>query len=301
MTNPRIVFFGTDAFSKPSLEALLAARFNIVAVVTKPDAPAGRRRITTPPVIKTIARPAGVPILQPGKPDEIIGQIIHSKPDLGVVVSYGRILSPAVIAAFPGGLINVHASLLPKYRGASPIEAAILAGETKTGVSLMQIDEGLDTGPVYCQAELPLTGQENRIDLYASLSQLGARLLVDNLPAIWRKQLLPTPQDSTSASITGLIKKSQGKIDWNKSADSLEREVRAYLGWPGSTTELAGSILTITAAHISSETGQVGKLFRTPEGKLGVYCGQGALVIDRLKPAGKREMTSPEFLAGHQI
>jgi methionyl-tRNA formyltransferase len=301
MKSPRLVFFGTDHFSKPSLEALVEAGFNVVAVVTKPDAPVGRKRQVEPPVIKVIAKKLGIPVLQPIKPVEAITDLTRLTPDMGVVVSYGRILSPSLIAAFRQGLINVHASLLPKYRGASPIEAVILNGEARTGVSLMQIDKGLDTGPVYCQAELPLAGQENRIDLYANLSRLGAQLLIDNLPAIWRQQLLPIGQDHAAASVTRLIKKSQGQIDWTKPAERLEREVRAYLGWPGSTAQLDGLQVTITSAHTLGDNGPAGQAFQTPNHNLAVYCGQGALVLDRLKPAGKREMTGREFLAGHPI
>jgi methionyl-tRNA formyltransferase len=298
--NP-IIFFGTDAFSVPSLIRLLAEKWNVVGVVTKPDSHTGRGRELTYPAVKRIALASGIPVLQPPKVSEISDKLRHLNPDAGIVVAYGKIIPASVINLFPGGLINVHASLLPRYRGASPIEAAILAGDEAAGVTLMQIDEGMDTGPTYDAAKLQLAGTETKHDLYEQLAELGADLLSAKLSHILDGTIVPIPQDNTYATHVGLIQKDDGRIDWSKPAQTLEREVRAYVGWPGSRTHLAGTEVTITAARVSPKDGPAGTPYKSPSGELAVYAGSGSLIIDTLKPAGRREMTGPEFLAGHRL
>lgn len=297
----RLIFFGTDAFSVPSLIRLLAEEWNVVAVVTKPDSPAGRGRELTVPAVKRLAQAKGIPVLQPEKATDVIEELGTYRADAGIVVAYGKILPPKLIKLFPKGLINVHASLLPRYRGASPIESAILAGDDTTGVTLMQIDEGMDTGPTYDNAKLQLSGSENRYDLYEQLAELGAELLSAKLPSILDNVIVPIPQDKTQASHVGLIKKEDGHIDWTKPASEIERQVRAYLGWPGSRSTISGTDVIITAAHTSPKDGQAGTPYIAPSGELAVFAGEGSLVIDTLKPAGKREMTGAEFLTGHPL
>lgn len=291
-TADRLIFFGTDDFSAPTLKALLADGFNMVAVVTKPDALVGRGRILTPPTIKTIAQAAGLPVFQPTKLSEITDELAAMRPDAGVVVAYGKIIPQRVIDLFPKGLINVHTSLLPKYRGASPIEAAIVNGDAETGVSIMRINAGMDAGPIYSQTRLPLAGTETRPELYEKLSRLGASELIRVLPNILSGHLMPVPQDDATATYVKLIQKTDGNIDWSLPAEIIERQIRGYLGWPGSRTALYGTEVIITAAHVAGDGENLAKQLTTTAGENGV------LVIDHLKPAGKREMTGQEFLAG---
>jgi methionyl-tRNA formyltransferase len=245
---------------------------------------------------------ASIPVLQPTGPlSELHDQLAGLMPTAGVVVAYGKVIPANIRGLFPKGLINIHASLLPQYRGASPIETAILNGDDTTGVTLMRIDAGLDTGPTYDAAKLQLAGTETRLELYERLAELGAGLLAAKLGHILEGNIVPIPQDNTRASRVNLIQKTDGHIDWTKPAVRLEREIRAYLGWPGSRATIAGHDVIITAAHLSPADGPAGQAYRAPSGELAVYTGAGSLVISRLKPAGKREMTGPEFLTGHPL
>ena len=297
----RIVFFGTDAFSVPSLIRLIAEGWNIAAVVTKPDAPTGRGQQITQPAVKRLAIASDIPVFQPEKLADIEPDLSELGASIGVVVAYGKIISAAMLELFPKGFINVHSSLLPRYRGAAPIEAAILNGDAETGVTLMQLEAGLDTGPTYDQTRLQLDGTENRETLYERLAELGAELLCMRLPAILDDQIVPIPQDESEATTVGRIAKSAGVIDWSKPAEVIEREIRGYLGWPGSRTVISDTDAIITSAHIISGAGSPGLAFATEDGDLAVYAGDGALVIDTLKPAGKREMSGRDFLRGHSL
>lgn len=296
-----IVFFGTDAFSVPSLIRLLAEGWNVVAVITKPDSPTGRGRHLTEPAVKRLAYAEGIPVLQPQAMKDIYPELHKLKAEIGVVVAYGKIIPPAVLDLFPKKLVNVHASILPKYRGASPIEAALLNGDEETGVTLMQIEAGLDTGPTYDVSKLQLDGTENREELYIRLAELGADLLNIRLASIIQDQIVPIPQDEAESTIFGRIKKSDGFIDWAKPANVIEREIRGYFGWPGSRTTIAGVDVTVTSARLAHPSGPPSTAHKTAEGKLAVYAGTGSLIIDRLKPAGKREMSSRDFLSGHPL
>lgn len=297
----RIVFFGTDAFSVPSLIRLIAEGWNIAAVVTKPDAPTGRGRQITAPAVKRLAVAAGIPVFQPVKLAEIEPDLAELGAAIGIVVAYGKIISAAMLELFPKGFINVHSSLLPRYRGAAPIEAAILGGDTETGVTLMRLEAGLDTGPTFDQTRLQLDGTENRENLYEHLAELGAELLSMRLPAILAEQIVPIPQDESAATTVTRIAKAEGLLDWSLPAEHLERHIRAYLGWPGSRTQIAGADVTITSAHIQPGAGSPGLAFTTDTGDLAVYASDAVLVIDTLKPAGKREMSGRDFLRGHTL
>jgi methionyl-tRNA formyltransferase len=301
MTQDRLVFFGTDAFSVPSLIRLLAEDWPIVAVVTKPDSQTGRGRVLTQPAVKRLAAAKGIPVLQPTAVAQIKGDLERLKPTVGIVVAYGKIIPISILELFPQGLINVHASLLPKYRGSSPIEAAIINGDDRTGVTLMQIDHGMDTGPTYASSTFQLAGNETKPDLYERLAEMGAELLATRLRSILDDALVPLPQDNSQAVKVAMIKKLDGAIDWSKPATTIEREIRAHLGWPGSFTSLLGCDMTITEAHVLPRSGKAGQPYKTSSAELAVYCGHDSLVLDRVKPAGKREMTGSEFLAGHPI
>lgn len=295
-----LIFFGTGNFSAASLQALIDQGWPIAAVVTQPDKPAGRGRASQPPIIKQLAGQQAIPVLQPATKTDILPALRPFTARAGVVVAYGKILPPEVIAACSDGLINVHASLLPKYRGPSPIEAAILNDNSKTGVTLMQITSQMDAGPIFASAPVQLSGRETRPQLYRALARLGAQTLVLRLEEILSGKLPPQAQDENQATYCQLITKQDGEIDWAKPAQQLEREVRAYLGWPGSYTNWKETTITVTAASVSPAAGPIGAPHAV-DGQLAFYCAEGSLIVERLKPAGKAEMSSRDWLRGHPL
>lgn len=317
MTSPNesstLVFFGTDAFSLPSLEALIRSGESIEAVVTKPDGRVGRGRAITASPIKSLAQAHDIPVHQPADRSELLGTIDGFSSGFGVVVAYGRIIPEAAIEHFSSGLVNVHPSLLPRYRGPAPIEAPILNGDAETGISLMRLDVGMDTGPVYVQETVDLSGTETKPQLHDLMAAKGGQLLAMHLDNIRTGQLLARAQSQLSKetpTVTCLITKADGIIDWIRPATTLERHIRAYLGWPGSKAMIQGMDVTITAAHAGDNLllvgtgesgGQPGTAFKTSTGDLAVVTGHGELIIDALKPAGKTEMSGRSFLAGHHI
>ena len=314
----KLAFFGTDEFSATTLKALIQNGYHIDMVITKPDAPIGRKRIITAPIVKTIAQSHNIPVLQPQRAVDLLDTLQH-RCEAGIVVSYGKILPQAVLDLFPLGLINVHASLLPKYRGASPIEAALLNGDATTGISLMKLEAGMDTGPVYIQAEYEIASSETAATLYPELAAIGADLLVRELDAILDGSLTPKTQNEATATHVGMINKTDGIIDWTKTATEIDRQIRAFVVWPGSKATIANTEVTITSASIispsvisseveRSEQGlsspvdlSPGRFFKTESVDLAVFCGEGILQIDTLIPAGKRQMTGREFLTGHSL
>lgn len=300
--NKSLVFFGTEAISATSLQALLDNDWVIEAVVTKPDSPRGRHGTPAAPLVKTIALEHNIRVLQPEKVSEIVDEKFESS--VAVLVSYGKIIPKSVIDLFPVGIINVHPSLLPKYRGPTPFQTAILNGETETGVSLMKLVETMDAGPVYIQTTHQLTGDETAEELGQTLATSGALLLAESLPSIIDGSLAPTPQDDSQATYCHLFTKAMGIIDWNKPAEILEREIRAYHEWPKSTAQLEKYQVIITQAHVvptnhGEKPGFVD--VDTDIGLIMVECGNGTLCIDRLKPVGRNEMTAKEFIAGYQL
>lgn len=275
-----------------------------MAAVTKPDAPVGRGRELTAPPVKLLAQKHNIPVLQPEKLDAKFAEHINSlRSDAGVVVSYGKIIPQPILDLFPQGLINIHASLLPKYRGASPIESSILNGDSKTGVSLMKLDAGMDTGPVYATNEIPLNGTETAPELYGRLAELGAETLAAHLDEILGGELKAVPQDDSAATEAPMIRKSDGEINWTQPAGQIERQIRAYLGWPGSRSTLHGKEVAITEASGCytplNVKRQPGETWSDPVTScLCVQTGQGGIMITKLKPAGKKEMTAADFQRG---
>lgn len=256
--------------------------------------------ISTPePLIKMALQRAGFVIEQ-----EITGPLDSLGPHqskLAVLTAYGGIIPPSVLEQFPDGIINVHPSLLPLYRGSSPIEQAILDGISKTGVTIMRLGEELDEGPIYKQKSLLLSGNETKSELALTLQKMGAEQLVSVLPDIARGRLLPRAQPHPDrATYTPRISKSAGKLDWSKPAHRLEREIRAFAGWPGSTARLGEVEVIITKSHVLPENGPVGKLRIESSFGFCIYCAKEALCIDKLKPVGKNEMSVSEFLAGYR-
>lgn len=294
-----IIFFGTEEFSAESLRALIAGGFTIAAVVTKPDSKKGRGHKMIPPTVKIIAQEHNIPVWQPAKLRDITEDVKQLQPVTGVLVSFGKIIPQSTIDLFTPGIINVHPSPLPKYRGPSPIESAILHGDSETGVSIMQVSAAMDAGPVYSFVSHPLKGTETQPELYETLSKIGASELVRVLPQIISGELQPTPQDESAATYCQLIQKSDSTIDWNKPAEQIVREIRAYKGWPGSRTTLGEVDVIITNASVIECMGL------PPEGapldQLTIRCGDGwCLRIDSLKPVGKKEMPIQAFLAGYR-
>lgn len=233
----------------------------------------------------------------------ITGPITELKPHsakIAVLVAYGQIIPKKVIDEFPLGIINIHPSLLPLHRGSTPIESVILAGEKETGVSIMQISDKMDAGPVFGYSRLDLKGDESKQNLAETLAEIGAKMLVELLPEIISGTLSAVAQDESKATYDQMIKKSDGQIDWNKTAEQIEREIRAYLGWPGSFTKLNEIDAIISKVRTEKASGIPGKLHLTNKSELAVFCGSGSVVIEKIKPVGKNEMTGAEFLRGYK-
>jgi methionyl-tRNA formyltransferase len=305
---PSLVFFGTGPVSLASLTSL-AQGFTIEAVITKPDRPSSSGHLNHPPV-KIWALKHAVPVIQPADSDQLreLFKTNSFASQLGVVVDYGLLIPAPVIDYFRLGIVNSHFSLLPEWRGADPITAAILSGQKVTGVSLMLIVPKLDAGPLIAQETYSLPSSINVLALTEALISLSNKLLQSTLPAYLAGKIKPWPQDTSKpVTYSRKLTKADGQIDWHKSAARLEREVRAYLGWPGSYAGLFDKNVIITRAHVESPPTDVdalppGETRITASGQLAVACGDGHhLVIDRLKPAGKNEMPSQDFLAGLRI
>lgn len=299
----RIVFMGTPEFAVPTLQALLDTQ-EVVGVVTQPDRPAGRGRSLRPSPVKVLAREAGVPLYQPRslRQPETTEPIAAWRPDAIVVAAFGQILPSHLLHLPPHGCLNVHASLLPRWRGASPIQHAILAGDEQTGVSLMRMDEGLDTGPVYVSETIPIASRETAASLHDRLAALGADMVRRHLPAILDGERPATPQDDGRATYAPLIKKEDGLLDWSQSALNLDRRIRAMTPWPGAFTHWQGQRLKIIAAHPWSgdlpNPPQPGEVAMQGDDLL-VGCAAGALQLLEIQLAGKRAMPVDEFLNGH--
>lgn len=294
-----IIFFGTEDFSAASLQALIDRGFPIAAVVTKKDTKKGRGQALIPPAVKVIALQHDIPVWQPTHLSEITDKITELQPVTGVLVSFGKIIPQQIIDLFTPGIINVHPSHLPAYRGPSPIESAILNGDAATGISIMQLSARMDAGPVYHYAQHELTGTETQSGLYQTLAHYGAQELVSVLPAILSGQCRATPQEETTATYCHLLKKSDGFIDWKDSAVKIERQIRAYNVWPGTRAELSGieSIITGAVLPIAAPLLKPGQI--STESGLFVGTGTTPIEITSLKPVGKKEMPVREFLNGY--
>lgn len=307
MTNPiRIIFMGTPEFAMPSLRALHEQRtqqnWEVVAVVTQPDRPAGRGKKVVAGPVKQYALMQGLSVLQPAslrKEPAAVEALRALAPDLFVVAAYGQILRKEVLAIPTHGPINVHASLLPAYRGASPITAALLDGLPETGISIMLMDEGMDTGPVLAQATTPIAPQETAVTLGERLAEQGAQLLVATLPAWLAGQTTPTPQSELpgTPSLCRLIHKEAGQIDWQQPAVVIERMTRAYAPWPSAHTTWHGETFKIWQAAVVAGQAAPGLVVQRADG-VAVGTGEGLLRLVTVQPAGKRQMDMRSFLNG---
>lgn len=299
----QIVFFGTEDFSLSTLKALVHSQYDIAAVVTKPDSRQGRGQKLTPPAVKVFAEQHNIAVWQPVKLIDVTENIKSLKSPAGVLVSYGKIIPQSIIDLFTPGIINIHPSLLPRYRGPSPVESAIVNGDLVSGVSIMQLSASMDAGPVYAQRILDLDGNEEVSQLYNTLAQVGIELLLTNLPSILSGTMHPTAQNETLATYCQLIKKSDGVVQWGQSAEMIERKIRAYRTWPKTRTIIGASEVIITSAHIEPEvTGTPGSISICDEiaGILSINTGNGSLVIDNIQPVGKKEMPIKAFLSGYK-
>ncbi len=295
----RIVFMGSPDFAVPSLEAL-AGHFQVVGVVTQPDRPAGRGGNVTLPPVKVAAERLKIPVIQPEKlrQPEAMEQLQAWAPDVIVVAAFGQILRPAVLDLPRFGCINVHGSILPRGRGAAPIQAAILAGDMETGITIMKMDPGVDTGPILTQRYLPITPDDTGGTLFAKMAPLGADLLLETLPRYLSGELLPLPQPETGATYAPMLKKEDGRLDFNQPAMALERRVRAMNPWPGAFLDWNGNPLKVHRAHISQEKSPgIGKRI-TFQDWPAVGTGEGILILDEVQPAGKKSMPGKAFLLG---
>jgi methionyl-tRNA formyltransferase len=302
----RVAFLGSGAFARPSLEALLDGGHEVAALVTQPDRAKGRGRALAPPPLKPLAESRGVRVLQPVRVrhPEAVALVRSLEPEALVVVAYGQILPRAVLDVAPRGAVNVHASLLPRYRGAAPIQWAIVRGETQTGVTTMILDEGLDTGPILLQRATPVDPEETAGALETRLSLLGARLLLETLAGLEAGTVLPKPQDAARATLAPIIRKDDGRIDWTLPAPDIARRVRGFDPWPGAWTTHGGRSLKILAARaadgaLEAEPGRiVGIMVR----ELRVACGGGSLLdVARLQPESRRPMDAAAFAAGARL
>ncbi len=300
----RILFAGTPDFSVPPLRALLESEHQVVGVHTQPDRPAGRGRKLQPSPVKQVAQEAGVPVHQPVtlRQAEAVETIAALAPDLMVVVAYGLILPPEVLAIPRLGCVNIHASLLPRWRGAAPIQRAIEAGDRVTGVSIMQMDEGLDTGPVYLMRETPIEREDTAATLHDRLARLGAEALMEALPGIAAGTLQPRPQDESGATYAPKLEKKEAFIDWTQPAWRIERKVQAFNPWPVAQTRYEQANLRIWEAHaIEGMAAAPGTVMAAGREGVDVATGDGLLRITRLQMPGKKPVTAQDFINAHAI
>ncbi|WP_322511180.1 methionyl-tRNA formyltransferase [Chloroflexus sp.] len=299
----RVLFLGSPSFAVHALEALVAAGHEIVGVVTQPDRPAGRARRLTPPPVKVAALAHGLPVLQPEtlRDPQVVATLTALQPEVGVVAAYGEILRRAVLAIPPLGYLNIHPSLLPLYRGPTPVAGAILAGETVTGVTIMLLDPGMDSGPILAQAVVDLPPTARAGPLTDQLFQIGAELLVQTLPRYARGEIEPRPQDHSQATVTKMLKKEDGCIDWSLPALMIERMTRAYDPWPGAYTFWRGQPLRIITAAVVATTAMATPgtvIGRSAGGNPLVQTGNDALELVEVQPASRRPMSGGAWLAG---
>jgi methionyl-tRNA formyltransferase len=304
----RIVFMGTAELACASLTALLnSGSCAVVAAVTRPDRPKGRDLKAQPPPVKTMAEQAGLRVLQPERARDpaFVAELRALRPEVIVVAAYGQILPPAVLDLPRFGCVNVHASLLPKYRGAAPIQWAILNNESETGVTIMKMAAGLDTGDILSQRATPIDPDETAATLHDRLAAIGGELLTATLPAYAAGAITPQPQDNTAATYARKITKADGWLDWSLSALELRNRIRAFTPWPGAFVNWSAQgqprLLKIWRAQIEPRQGPPGEVLQADKAGLVVACGTGALRIEQLQLEGGRKMTAAEFLAGHNI
>ncbi|MDF1576918.1 MAG: methionyl-tRNA formyltransferase [Desulfurivibrionaceae bacterium] len=301
----RVVFMGTPEFAIPSLQALLDSRHHVAAVVTQPDRPKGRGRKLTAPPVKELALQAGLPVLQPAaiRTAEFLEELRSYRADLFAVTAYGRILPGPLLNLPPFGTINVHGSLLPRYRGAAPVQWAILNGDAETGITIMRMDEGLDTGDILLPGVIPIAADDTAATLAVKLAGLGGRLLIEALDQLQRGELIPRPQDERAVSLAPPLSKEQGRIDWSAPAGSISCRIRGLDPWPTAYTFLDNKRLRLFGPKIvgSPETVEPGTVLRADREGLLIATGRDALLIKEVQLEGARRMEVEPFLQGRRL
>ena len=309
MVNPaslRIVFLGTPAFAVPTLDALLTSRHRVVAVLTRPDRPRGRGQKTIAAPVKARAAAAGIPVHQPDRLRDpaVVDVLAALQADLGVVAAYGAILPESVIGAPRLGTINVHASLLPRYRGAAPVHRAIIAGERQTGVTIMRVVKRLDAGPMLASVTRPIGPEETSVEVERDLARLGATVLLEIVDRLAEGAVAETPQDEDAATYAPRLTKEDGALDWSCPAARIHDSIRGLHPWPHAYSSLDGRRLILIASAIerlTSVSDTPGTILEAEGDRLVVATGDGALRLLQIQPEGKRSMSAREFLAGHRI
>ena len=299
----KILFFGNERLATgvttgaPTLRKLIADGYEISALIIA-QAELGKSRQARELEIGAVAEQHNIPIVVIDDLAGSVEQLNEFGAELGVLVAYGTLVPQSVIDLFARGIVNIHPSLLPKHRGSIPIESVLLTGDTKTGVSLMQLAVKMDAGPIFAQVEVALSGDETKQQLADQLAQLGSRMVAENLPKILNGELVPSPQDESQATEDSRISKQDSLLDFSHSAVELERQIRAYAGWPRSRTKLKDTDIIVTSAHVAEGSGRPGELV-VEANQLGIYCVAGILFIDSLIPAGKKEMSGSAFISGY--
>ena len=297
----KIVFMGTPAFAVPVLSRLIDERHDIAAVYSQPDRPSGRGRKLVPTPTKRFAGERGIEVRQPKslRSEEEHAALASLFPDVVVVAAYGLFLPPEVLNVPPLGCLNIHPSLLPRYRGPSPVVTAILSGDDETGVTIMKLDEGMDSGPILAQTKVALADRETTPELTRRLFDLGADLLVDTLPRWSSGDIQATPQDESCATFTPLVKKEDGEINWNTGAARIAKMVRAYEPWPGTFTNWDGKLLKILNATSMAGDAPPGQVVGLGDGGMGIGTGDGLLAVSRLQSEGRRPSDAQDFVRGY--
>jgi len=302
---PKIIFLGTPEFSVPALLKLIELDYHPILVMTQPDKPAGRNKALTPPPIKKIALDHKLPLAQPKNKKELTEIFEKLDCDLGVLVAFGQILPQIVLNKPRLGILNIHPSLLPQYRGSSPIQSAIMNGDKKTGISIIKLSDKVDAGDIVAQAELELDQSEDAEILHDKLANLGAKLLLEILPDYLAGKIIPKIQDDSRATFTVMINREDGQIDWSKTAGQIERQSRAFFPWPGVFTYLNGKRLKIAKLSVLDPNFKpnqpVGTVFLGENESLAVQCGQGQVALEKLQLEGKKELTAKDFIVGNKI
>jgi methionyl-tRNA formyltransferase len=306
--NPKIIFVGTPEFGAIILENLIKADFKPVLVITETDKPVGRKQIITSPPVKIAALRYNISIAQPGKIKDY-KEIKNLNPDLIIIAAYGQIIPKEILEIPKYGCLNVHPSLLPKYRGSSPIQYAILNGDQETGVSIMLLDEKMDHGPILGNSKIQIPKSKNYFELHDELAILGAKLLTEIIPKWLNNEIKPMPQDETKTTFSKIFKKEDGKINWTKSAQEIERQIRAFDPWPTSFAECGENkfdikTIKIWRASVQEQTGvgpfgQPGKTYMATNEKIAVQTGKDFLIIEELQPESGKRMLAKDFLKGH--
>jgi len=294
---------GTPEFAVPSLKALVESGDEVVALVAQPDKPKGRGLKPSPPPTKVIAEEYGVPVLQPPgiRTEAFLLELAALNPDLICVAAYGKILPKAVLVLPRFGCLNVHASLLPKYRGAAPVNWAIARGEAVTGITIMQMDKGMDTGDILLTREIPIDYDDTGETLTEKLSLAGAELLLQAIAGLKKGYLRPLKQDEAAATYAPMLKKEDGRVDWSKPAGEIRNQIRGMLPWPGAYTFSNGKMLKIYKAEVSEGEGEPGEVLAAGQGILRVMTGEGALDIFELQMEGGKRLDAKAFLSGRKI